>query len=86
MEKTIQLARGTIAADADLTIYLVRRLSRGHTTELVVFRWPNQPTRIESATVTPATATIISVLAAARIELAAIRATELIRGPGRLTQ
>jgi hypothetical protein len=42
-----------------------------------VFVWPQAPTVIEPAQLATVTAAIIAVLGAARIQLAAIRASEL---------
>jgi hypothetical protein len=77
MQETIELARGAITADAAITIDLVRRLKRGQITELIMFRWPSEPSAVTPSKLTTVTNAIIAALAEARIQLAAIRAREL---------
>jgi hypothetical protein len=71
MQESIELARGTIAADSVLTIHLFRYPGRA---ELLMLRWPSKPTEIEPSNLPAVTTTIITALAGARIQLAAIRA------------
>ena len=73
MQENIELARGTIAADAVITIHLIRYPGRA---DLLVLRWLTKPTHIEPAKLPAATSAIIAALAQARIQLAAIRAAE----------
>jgi hypothetical protein len=72
MHDTIDLARSEC-----LTIYFVRRPEHGNITELIVFRWPNHPTELEPARLAAATKSVMAALAEARIQLAAIRASEM---------
>jgi len=73
MQENIELARGTIAPDAVITIHLVRHPGRA---DLLVLRWPGRPTVIEPSKLPATTTVIIAALAEARIQLAAIRAVE----------
>ena len=70
MQQSIELARGTIATDAVITIHLMRHPGRA---ELLVLSWPVKPTHIEPSKLRTVTTVIIAALAQARIQLAAIR-------------
>jgi hypothetical protein len=76
VNERIDLARGVIAGEHRLTIQLLRdiesRAERG-----IVFIWPPAPTLIQPAQLATVSNAIVAVLAAARIQLAAIRASEL---------
>jgi hypothetical protein len=76
MHDTIELAHNVIASEHNLIIQLLRdidsRRERG-----IVFIWPPAPTVIEPSELATVTTAIITGLATARIELAAIRASEL---------
>ena len=77
MEQRIQLSRGVIAADHIITIHLVRRPHDGRIVERISFDWPHHPTTIEPSKLAAATTTLVTVLAEARVTMAAIRASEL---------
>jgi hypothetical protein len=76
VHERIDLAVGVIAGEHHLTIQLLRDIDspvqRG-----IVFIWPPAPTVIQPAQLATVTNAIIAALAAARIQLAAIRASEL---------
>jgi hypothetical protein len=76
VHERIDLARGVIAGEHHLTIQLLRdidsRAERG-----IGFIWPPAPTLIQPAQLAAVSNAIVAALAAARIQLAAIRASEL---------
>jgi hypothetical protein len=74
MEKTIELARGTIAAEHILTIHLVRDLDTKR--EVVVIAWPTRPTKFKPRELASVASAIVVVLAEARMQLTAIRKAE----------
>jgi hypothetical protein len=76
VHERIDLACGVIAGEHRLTIQLLRdidsRIERG-----IVFIWPPAPTVIQPAQLATVGNAIVAALAAARIQLAAIRASAL---------
>ena len=76
MHDTIELAHNVIAGEHNLIIQLLRDIDSGRERG-IVFIWPPAPTVIEPSKLATVTTAIITGLATARIELAAIRASEL---------
>ena len=76
MQKRIDLAGGVIAGEHRLTIQLLRDID-SRAEGGIVFIWPPAPTLIQTAQLATVTNAIVAALAAARIQLAAIRASEL---------
>jgi hypothetical protein len=74
MEKAIELARGTVAAEHSLIIHLIRDSDTNR--EVLVITWPPQPTEIEPRRLAKTTTAVVVVLAEARVQLAAIRKAE----------
>jgi hypothetical protein len=74
MQQNIEIARGTIAEDAVITIHLIRYPGRA---DLLVLRWPAKSTGLEPSKLPAATTTVFAVFAEARVQLAAIRARGL---------
>jgi hypothetical protein len=72
----IDLARGVIAGEHRLTIQLLRDID-SRTERGIVFIWPPATTVIQQASLAAVSSAIVAALAAARIQLAAIRAVEL---------
>jgi hypothetical protein len=76
VHEPIDLARSVIAGERHLTIQLLSgvdsRVERG-----IVFIWPPAPTLIQPAQLATVSNAIVATLAVARIQLAAIRASEL---------
>jgi hypothetical protein len=76
VDKRIDLARRVIAGEHRMTIQLVRDIDSG-VKRGIVFIWPSAPTLIQPAQLVTVSNTTVAALAAARIQLAAIRASEL---------
>jgi hypothetical protein len=76
VHERIYLARGLIAGEHRLTMQLFRDID-SRTERGIVFSWPPAPTLIQPAQLAAVSNAIVAALAAARIQLAAIRASEL---------
>jgi hypothetical protein len=76
VHERIDLARGVIAGEHRLTIQLLRDID-SRTERGIVFIWQLAPTVIHQAQLAAVSNAIVAALAAARIQRAAIRASEL---------
>ena len=76
MQERIDLARGVIAGEHRLIIQLIRDID-SRVERSIVFIWPPAPTVIQPGQLAAVSNAIVAALAAARIQLAAIRAGEL---------
>jgi hypothetical protein len=76
VHERIDLARGVIAGEQQMTMQLLRDLD-SRVERRIVFIWPPAPTAIQPAMLATVSNAIVAALAAARIQLAAIRASEL---------